>query len=56
MASIDMDDGVTTPVNSILDSIPDGLKSRGTFLLPAVMQAVRPLTYSEEIPCYDHYN
>ena len=51
MASIDLDDDVTTPVNSIPDSIPDELASRGTFLL----QAVRPSTYQEKIPCYDRY-
>ena len=55
MPSIDMGDDVTTPVNWILDSIPDGLKSLGTLVFQAVIQAVRPSTYQEEIPCYDHY-
>ena len=51
MASIDLDDDVKTPVNSILDSIPDELASRDTFLL----QAVRPSTYQEKTPRYDRY-
>ena len=55
MPSMDMGDDVTTPVNSILDSILDGLKPIGSFLLRVVMRAVRPSPYKEEIRCYDHY-